>query len=54
MFGDRLDWFLNENLGDYFGQNNITLEKIDYVERELNVHLFKYKLKYYLSHMFYL
>ena len=53
-FGDRLDWFLNENLGDYFGQNNITLEKIDYVERELNVRLFKYRLKYYLSHMFYL
>jgi len=53
-FGDRLDAFVNANLVAYFEENELTLEKLDYIEKELNVHLSKLRLKYYLSRMFYL
>ena len=32
-------------IDEYFKDNNITLEKINYVERELNLDLSKYKQK---------
>ena len=53
-FGDRLDSFVKESLGTYFDGNELTLEKINYIEKELNVNLSLLRIKYYLSKMFYL
>lgn len=52
--GQRLPGFLRGNLYEYFEQNQITLEKLDYIEKELNVNLFLLRLKYYISKIFYL
>ena len=53
-FGSRLQGFINANLKDYFGENQLTMEKIEFVEKELNVSLLKLKIKYYFSKIFYL
>ena len=37
--------FMQMRIDEYFKDNNITLEKINYVERELNLDLSKYKQK---------
>ena len=39
---------LNRKLDEYFEQNEITLEKLDYVEKELNKSLLYYRIKYYV------
>ena len=39
---------LNRKLDEYFELNEITLEKLDYVEKELNMSLLYYRMKYYL------
>ena len=46
-FGKRLKSFLEGNIEDYFNQNKITLEKINFIEKELQVNLLYYKIKYY-------
>ena len=53
-FGNKIKWFLSGNIETYFERNNITLEKINYVEKELKINLFKIRLKYYLLKIFYL
>ena len=47
--GFRKNWlpFDLGYIGDYFQQNPITLEKINYIEKELKLNLWKYRLKYY-------
>ena len=49
-FGNRKNEVsvLNRKLDEYFEQNEITLEKLDYVERELNISLLYYRIKYYV------
>ena len=49
-----LEFTLNAHIWDYFNQNEITLEKIDYIEKELNLNLWKYRLRYYYSKLFFL
>jgi len=39
---------LNRKLYEYFEQNEITFEKLDYVEKELNITLLYYRIKYYV------
>ena len=51
---DDLEWTLNAHILDYFQQNTITLEKINYIEKELKVNLWKYRLKYFFQKLFYL
>ena len=50
-FGNRENELviLNRRLDEYFEQNEITLEKLDYVEKELNISLLYYRIKYYVS-----
>ena len=52
-FGSRLQGFVKASLNDYFKENNLTLEKIEYVEKELNVNLLSFKINYYLSKIIY-
>ena len=42
-FEDRLNNFLKVKIDDYFRDNEITKEKIDYFEKELNIDLSNYK-----------
>ena len=44
-FGERLQNFLNSNIAEYLDNNDLTMEKIEYIEKELNVNLQKYKNK---------
>ena len=44
-FGKGLQNFLNTNLADYLDNNDLTMEKIEYLEKELKVNLQKYKNK---------
>ena len=44
-FGNRIGSFLENCIKDYFHDNEITLEKINYMEKELKIDLYKYKLK---------
>ena len=44
-FGKGLQNFLNTNLADYLDHNELTMEKIEYLEKELKVNLQKYKKK---------
>ena len=44
-----LQWTLRGHIDDYFNQNEITLEKINYIEKELNIKLYFYRIKYYLK-----
>ena len=53
-FQDRLESALKGNIWDYFQQNTITLEKISYIEKELKVNLWEYRLKYFFQKLFYL
>ena len=46
-FGNNMINFLKGNLGDYFDQNKITLEKINYIEKELKFNLWYYRIRYY-------
>ena len=39
--------FINRNLGDYFEENELTLDKINYIERELKYNLLYYRIIYY-------
>lgn len=50
-FGNRENELaiLNRKLEDYFELNKITLEKLDYVGKELNKSLLLYRIKYYIS-----
>jgi len=45
--------FLKGNLDDYFDQNKITLEKINYVEKELKFNLWYYRIRYYFCKIFF-
>ena len=42
-FGEGLQNFLNVNLADYLDNNELTMEKIEYLEKELKVNLQNYK-----------
>ena len=53
-FGDKLAEFMNININHFFHINRLSLEKINYVERELNISLTKYKIKYYLRALFFM
>ena len=44
-FGKGLQNFLNTNLADYLDHNELTMEKIEYLEKELKVNLQKKKKK---------
>ena len=44
-YGNRLQKILNSNLADYLDNNELTMEKIEYLEKELKVNLQKYKNK---------
>ena len=44
-----LQWTLRGHIDDYFNQNEITLEKINYIEKELKIKLNLYRIKYYLK-----
>ena len=46
-FGDRINSFLYGNVKEYFQLNRITLEKIKYIENELNINLSEFKNLYY-------
>lgn len=37
--------FMSMRIDEYFTENNITLQKIEYVEKELNLNLSKYREK---------
>ena len=52
-FGARTKNFLNSHVEVYFEQNKITLEKINYLEKELKIKLWFIKLKYFLSKIFF-
>ena len=47
--GNKINKVLLERLSNYFEENDLTLEKIKYIERELNLNLSSYKKKYRLS-----
>ena len=47
--GDSLKDVLNSHVNVYFEQNKITLEKINYMEKELKINLWNIRLKYYIS-----
>lgn len=44
-FGSKIDDFLKLKIEEYFQENKITFEKINYIEKELKVNLSNYKLK---------
>ena len=46
-FGDRIKSFLYVNLKEYFQLNQLTLEKINLIEKELNLSLIEFKNEYY-------
>ena len=50
--GDVLYRFLDDNIKQFFSMNKLTMEKINYIEKELNLSLTKYKIKYYLRKLF--
>ena len=50
----HLESTLKGHISDYFQENTITLEKINYIEKELKVNLWEYRLKYYFQKLFYL
>ena len=53
-FGNYLDTFLSNNVRVFFEINRLSLEKINLVERELNISLTKYKIKYFLRALFFM
>ena len=53
-FGSKLKNYLNHHIKLYFQQNKITLEKINYIEKELKINLRLIKLNYYLSKILFL
>ena len=42
-FGERINGFLRLKIDNYFSDNEITNEKINYMEKELKINLNKYK-----------
>ena len=42
-FGKKLSAFINSRIIDYFNMNTITRKKVEYIERELNISLKRYK-----------
>ena len=46
-FGDRINSFLYGNLKEYFQINQLTLDKINLIEKELNISLTEFKKDYY-------
>ena len=46
--------FIKISVREYLEQNELTLEKIDYIEKGLNISLFLYKIKYFISKFIYL
>lgn len=52
--GNRINQVLQERLDTYLKENGITLEKINYIERELKLDLSSYKSRIKLNHLKYL
>ena len=44
-FGRKINKFLKTKIKEYLEENEITLEKINYIEKELKINLNAYKLK---------
>lgn len=44
-FGNKINNFLKTTINDFFSINKITAKKINYIEKELNLNLFKYRKK---------
>ena len=51
-YKDGIKSFLDRKLDEYFEQNKITIEKINYIEKELKINLLNYRIKYYFSKLF--
>ena len=52
-FGDEINWMLNGNINTYFEQNEITWEKINYIEKELNIFLIKFRILLFFKMIFF-
>ena len=52
-YGNRINYVLKSHIEDYFEQNKITLEKINYIEKELNISLLYYRIQYFFSKLFF-
>ena len=52
--GDFLAYTLQAHINDYFEQNKITLEKIEYIEKELNTYMWKLRIQYYFQKLFFI
>ena len=57
-FGTWLDnktllWTLKGHIKDYFDQNEITSEKLNYIEKELQTKLYSYRITYYFNKLFF-
>ena len=49
-----LEFTLMSHINDYFQQNRITMEKVEYIEKELKLNLWKFKLQYYFQKLFFI
>ena len=48
-----LEWTLKGHINDYFVHNEVTLEKINYIEKNMNIKLCYYRLQFFLSKIFF-
>ena len=44
-FGNKINNFLKRTINDFFKVNKITIKKLNYIEKELNLNLFEYRKK---------
>ena len=44
-FGNKINNFLKRTINDFFRVNKITIKKINYIEKELNINLSEYRKK---------
>ena len=44
-YGNKTNKFMKENLETYFQENGVTIEKINYIEKELKLNLSQYRCK---------
>ena len=51
-YGNRINYVLKIYIENYFEQNEITLEKINYIEKELKKCLIYLRIQYYFSKIF--
>ena len=51
--GNRTEKFLKKIIRNYLEQNKITLEKINYIEKELKVNLNYFQFAYYFCKIFF-